>query len=223
MSSIETQSFPLTSIRCNLHSIHRCNQVRSQSYCYGYSPISNERSAAVSHHELFYSFRSIHTTFGSTSTVAINNLFRSKHCKKERKELESLKGKSTTMKFTVAVITVLLITDTNVSAFVSPTSRYGYSNTRLMDMPVPATTQTTTTSDLPVVQANPYGQPTDIRYSDFLKLVNNDRIEKVTFSADGTQLLGVDADGVRLKIEALPNDPDLLTQLTSHKVRCCSV
>ena len=127
------------------------------------------------------------------------------------------------MKFTVAVITVLLITDTNVSAFVSPTSRYGYSNTRLMDMPVPATTQTTTTSDLPVVQANPYGQPTDIRYSDFLKLVNNDRIEKVTFSADGTQLLGVDADGVRLKIEALPNDPDLLTQLTSHKVRCCSV
>ena len=57
-----------------------------------------------------------------------------------------------------------------------------------------------------------------VRYSDFLKLVNADRIEKVTFSADGTQLLGVDAEGVRLAIEALPNDPDLLTQLTSHKV-----
>jgi cell division protease FtsH len=31
-------------------------------------------------------------------------------------------------------------------------------------------------------------------------------------------LLGVDVDGTRLKIEALPNDPDLLTQLTEHKV-----
>jgi cell division protease FtsH len=70
-----------------------------------------------------------------------------------------------------------------------------------------------------VVQANPYGAPTDVRYSEFLNLVNKDRIEKVTFSADGTQLLGVDVDGIRLKIEALPNDPDLLTQLTNHKVR----
>ena len=127
------------------------------------------------------------------------------------------------MKFTLAVIAALLTADTNVAAFVSPSS-YGYttstkSSSRLMDMPVPATTTTTTTSaDLPAVQPNTYGQPSDIRYSDFLKLVNNDRIEKVTFSADGTQLLGVDNDGVRLKIEALPNDPDLLTQLTSHKV-----
>ena len=125
------------------------------------------------------------------------------------------------MKFTLAVVAALLTADTNVAAFVAP-SNYGYtasikSTSRLMDMPVPATT--TTTSDLPVVQPNTYGQPSDIRYSDFLKLVNNDRIEKVTFSADGTQLLGVDTDGVRLKIEALPNDPDLLTQLTSHKVR----
>jgi len=48
--------------------------------------------------------------------------------------------------------------------------------------------------------------------------VDGDRIEKVTFSADGTQLLGVDVDGTRIKLEALPNDPDLLTQLTSHKV-----
>ena len=72
-------------------------------------------------------------------------------------------------------------------------------------------------SNVPVIQRSQYG-PTDIRYSDFLKFVNNDRIEKVTFSSDGTQLLGVDTDGVRLKIEALPNDPDLLTQLTSHKV-----
>ena len=44
-------------------------------------------------------------------------------------------------------------------------------------------------------------------------------MEKVTFSADGTKLLGVDTDGTRIAIEALPNDPDLLTSLTSHKVR----
>eukprot|EP00536_Pseudo-nitzschia_multiseries_P013314 jgi/Psemu1/68658/estExt_Genemark1.C_5600005 len=69
----------------------------------------------------------------------------------------------------------------------------------------------------PVVQKSQYG-PTDVRYSDFLKLIDADKIEKVTFSADGTQLLGVDVDGTRLKIEALPNDPGLLTQLTDHKV-----
>lgn len=75
----------------------------------------------------------------------------------------------------------------------------------------------------PVVVQNQYGQPTDVRYSDFLKMVNKDRVEKVTFSADGTQLLGVDVDGARLKIATLPNDPDLLSQLTSHKVRLCIV
>jgi hypothetical protein len=31
--------------------------------------------------------------------------------------------------------------------------------------------------------------------------------------------LGVDVDGARVKIEALPNDPDLLNDLTTHKVR----
>lgn len=74
------------------------------------------------------------------------------------------------------------------------------------------------TTDLPVIASNPMGQPSGVRYSDFLKLVNADKIEKVTFSADGSQLLGVDVDGSRLKIDTLPNDPDLLAQLTSHKV-----
>jgi len=87
-----------------------------------------------------------------------------------------------------------------------------------VDMP-PAeeTSVVAASSDLPVIQSRG-GAPVDVRYSDFLKLVNGDRIEKVTFSADGTQLLGVDTDGTRIKLEALPNDPDLLTQLTSHKV-----
>lgn len=72
-------------------------------------------------------------------------------------------------------------------------------------------------NDVPIVKQTGYG-PADVRYSDFLKMVNSDKIEKVTFSADGTQLLGVDVDGARLKIEALPNDPSLLTELTNHKV-----
>jgi hypothetical protein len=85
-----------------------------------------------------------------------------------------------------------------------------------LDSP-PMTTGSPGAADLPVLQSRS-GAPVDVRYSDFLKLVNADRLEKVTFNADGTKLLGVDTDGVRLKIEALPNDPDLLTQLTAHKV-----
>ena len=34
----------------------------------------------------------------------------------------------------------------------------------------------------------------------------------------GDQLLGVDVNGVRLALDSLPNDPDLLNELTSHKV-----
>lgn len=76
---------------------------------------------------------------------------------------------------------------------------------------------TAAAGDLPIIQSRG-GAPVDVRYSDFLKLVNADKVEKVTFSSDGTQLLGVDTEGVRIKIESLPNDPDLLTSLTGHKV-----
>lgn len=121
------------------------------------------------------------------------------------------------MKFSLAVVSGLFFAD-HALAFVSPSSPFlqtknGSRLNMAVDMP-PAPQG----SNLPVVQANPYGQPSDVRYSDFLRLVNGDRIEKVTFSSDGTQLLGVDVDGTRLKIESLPNDPDLLTQLTTHKV-----
>jgi len=85
-----------------------------------------------------------------------------------------------------------------------------------MDMDI-APPDLSSNQNLPVIESRG-GAPVDVRYSDFLKLVNGDRIEKVTFSADGTKLLGVDTDGVRVKIEALPNDPDLLTALTNHKV-----
>lgn len=93
-----------------------------------------------------------------------------------------------------------------------------------MDMP-PADTsaaivQEAATPSAPSVTKNSMGgQPSAVRYSEFLSMVNTDKIEKVTFSADGGQLLGVDVDGSRLRIDSLPNDPDLLSQLTSHKVR----
>lgn len=56
------------------------------------------------------------------------------------------------------------------------------------------------------------------RYSEFLDNVESDKVEKVTFSADGTRLLAVDVDGQRFKLDALPNDPELLKTLTDHKV-----
>lgn len=90
------------------------------------------------------------------------------------------------------------------------------SSLAMADMPPAANT------DVPVIENSAYG-PTGVRYSDFLKLVDSDKIEKVTFSSDGSELLGVDVDGARIKIEALPNDPELLTQLTTHKVRLESI
>jgi ATP-dependent Zn protease len=120
------------------------------------------------------------------------------------------------MKFaTTAVMSLLLAEQSTAFVPFSPIKTSYKTSAMSMALETP---QAIETPDLPVIQRNQYG-PTDIRYSDFLKLVNKDKIEKVTFSADGTQLLGVDEDGTRLKIESLPNDPDLLTQLTSHKVR----
>jgi cell division protease FtsH len=127
------------------------------------------------------------------------------------------------MKFTFATIVGLLVAD-KALAFAPPSSSFTSRNAQqrrtskqqlrmAVDMPPPPPE-----SNVPMIVKNSYGEPTDVRYSDFVKLVNANRVEKVTFSADGTQLLGVDVDGARLKIEALPNDPDLLTQLTTHKV-----
>ncbi|CAM9378910.1 unnamed protein product [Chrysoparadoxa australica] len=60
--------------------------------------------------------------------------------------------------------------------------------------------------------------PTEIRYSEFLKLLDKNEIEKVTFSSDGQRLIAVDTDGDRVRLDALPNDPDLLNSLTKKKV-----
>lgn len=72
--------------------------------------------------------------------------------------------------------------------------------------------------DQPVIQQRAFGSA-GVRYSDFLKLIKANMLEKVTFNSDGDQLLGVDVNGARIKIEALPDDPQLLTMLTKHKVR----
>ena len=58
----------------------------------------------------------------------------------------------------------------------------------------------------------------DIRYSDFLKLIKSNRIEKVTFTNDGMKLIAINKDGIKIKLEHLPKDTDLLPMLTSHKV-----
>ena len=76
----------------------------------------------------------------------------------------------------------------------------------------------------------------DVRYSQFLKLVNKRRIERVTFSQDGTQLVGhlrtvrkqkwfsfkrirqQSENQYRVRINHLPNDPTLLTTLTDYNI-----
>jgi len=123
------------------------------------------------------------------------------------------------MKLASTVIAGLLLAD-GISAFTpqSAVRSNARNSQRFMAIDVENPPTPVTDSNLPVIQQNSYGQPTEVRYSDFLKMVSGDKVEKVTFSADGTQLLGVDVDGARLRIEALPNDPDLLTALTSHKV-----
>jgi len=124
------------------------------------------------------------------------------------------------MKFTSIALIGAFLLDASVNAFTTPTipsSRAHSNSARFMAMeeaPAPVVKEA---EELPVLQSRG-GAPVDVRYSDFLRLVDADKIEKVTFSSDGTQLLGVDTEGVRVKIEALPNDPELLTSLTSHKV-----
>ncbi|KAL7473547.1 hypothetical protein ACHAXS_013982 [Conticribra weissflogii] len=122
------------------------------------------------------------------------------------------------MKFSTIAIVASFLASNGVQAFAPASQSMARAPALLMasDMP-PAEPTSVVAEEMPVIQSRG-GAPVDVRYSDFLKLVNGDRIEKVTFSADGTQLLGVDTDGTRIKLEALPNDPDLLTQLTNHKV-----
>mmetsp|Transcript_27024 Transcript_27024/g.41441 ORF Transcript_27024/g.41441 Transcript_27024/m.41441 type:complete len:685 (+) Transcript_27024:198-2252(+) len=121
------------------------------------------------------------------------------------------------MKFSAAAVATLLFAPSG-NAFVPPTAKASH-KIRLMvaDMEVPPPVADVS-NELPVLIQNRGGVPQDIRYSDFLKLVYADRIEKVTFSGEGNELLAVDVDGARVKMDALPNDPELLADLSTHKV-----
>jgi cell division protease FtsH len=54
-------------------------------------------------------------------------------------------------------------------------------------------------------------------YSRFLDEVENDRVEKITFSPEGKTAAGVNSDGDRFRVD-IPNDPNLLSFLVQHKV-----
>jgi cell division protease FtsH len=54
-------------------------------------------------------------------------------------------------------------------------------------------------------------------YSYFLDSVENNKVEKVTFSPDGKKAIGVDSEGDRFSVD-IPNDPNLLSFLVQHKV-----
>jgi cell division protease FtsH len=56
-----------------------------------------------------------------------------------------------------------------------------------------------------------------LSYSSFLDQVENNKVEKVTFSPDGKKAVGVDEDGDRFSVD-IPNDPNLLSFLVQHKV-----
>ena len=57
------------------------------------------------------------------------------------------------------------------------------------------------------------------RYSQFINAVQENQVEKVTFSADGERVLVVDIEGNRFKLDGLtPNDPSLLETLRKKKV-----
>ncbi len=82
-----------------------------------------------------------------------------------------------------------------------------------------ARTETSTTSERQIEgNTNVQNGVQDWRYSQFINAVEKDQVEKVTFSADGQRLLAVDTDGNRFKLDALPQDPELLKTLTDHKV-----
>eukprot|EP00179_Madagascaria_erythrocladioides_P011022 CAMPEP_0198364772 /NCGR_PEP_ID=MMETSP1450-20131203/153835_1 /TAXON_ID=753684 ORGANISM="Madagascaria erythrocladiodes, Strain CCMP3234" /NCGR_SAMPLE_ID=MMETSP1450 /ASSEMBLY_ACC=CAM_ASM_001115 /LENGTH=844 /DNA_ID=CAMNT_0044072211 /DNA_START=66 /DNA_END=2601 /DNA_ORIENTATION=+ len=70
--------------------------------------------------------------------------------------------------------------------------------------PPPATMARTEDSTATQRQMNAGSQTVaDWRYSEFFDAVINDKVEKVTFSADGSRLLAVDIDGNRFKLDAL--------------------
>eukprot|EP00542_Grammatophora_oceanica_P010187 CAMPEP_0194047232 /NCGR_PEP_ID=MMETSP0009_2-20130614/23640_1 /TAXON_ID=210454 /ORGANISM="Grammatophora oceanica, Strain CCMP 410" /LENGTH=383 /DNA_ID=CAMNT_0038692781 /DNA_START=68 /DNA_END=1216 /DNA_ORIENTATION=+ len=123
------------------------------------------------------------------------------------------------MKFTA--LTVLSVLST-ASAFAThkrltqiPTIR----NTGLsMALDMPQAPNPAKVVDVPTLEKTQGGTPTDVRYSDFIKLVRANKVERVTVNGEGESLLGIDTEGVRFQIEQLPGDPDMFKELNEHNV-----
>lgn len=126
-----------------------------------------------------------------------------------RKLLTQEMNRTATFAATAALVASLLTSPTNVNAAADPVQMSG-----LRQESSEATTRTMSPST-PLTAGNTVR---DWRYSEFIGAVEKDQVEKVTFSADGQRLLAVDTDGNRYKLDALPNDPELLKTLTNHKV-----
>lgn len=85
--------------------------------------------------------------------------------------------------------------------------------TNAVDIQPPVETQTRA-----ILNRQQSDGPIPIRYRQFLDLIQEERIEKVTFSSDGQRLIAMDTDGIRYRLDALPNDPELLASLTEKMV-----
>jgi len=105
--------------------------------------------------------------------------------------------------------------DANVPSFAAPAVALGIMMASALGSPTPAFAADAMP---PAIVRQQDASTTQWRYSEFITQVNGDNVEKVTFSSDGQQLLAIDTDGNRHKLEAIPNDPELLNTLTSHKV-----
>eukprot|EP00284_Hemiselmis_tepida_P014178 CAMPEP_0174926904 /NCGR_PEP_ID=MMETSP1355-20121228/16054_1 /TAXON_ID=464990 /ORGANISM="Hemiselmis tepida, Strain CCMP443" /LENGTH=711 /DNA_ID=CAMNT_0016172971 /DNA_START=42 /DNA_END=2177 /DNA_ORIENTATION=+ len=86
------------------------------------------------------------------------------------------------------------------------------------DAPPPVVAPAAVEKAAPAEKPAPSGGVSNWRYSEFIAAVEGNKVEKVTFSADGRKVLAVDVDGNRYKLDALPQDPELLNTLTVHKV-----
>ena len=100
------------------------------------------------------------------------------------------------MKIAIGTISVLAIASFS-DAFAPPTKLTSYSKwdekrktsskrmSMAVDLPPAPPAAVVRTVDVPEISAQPGGAPAPVRYSEFIKLVRADRVEKVTFSADG--------------------------------------
>eukprot|EP00581_Thalassiosira_minuscula_P027847 CAMPEP_0183756642 /NCGR_PEP_ID=MMETSP0739-20130205/5173_1 /TAXON_ID=385413 /ORGANISM="Thalassiosira miniscula, Strain CCMP1093" /LENGTH=736 /DNA_ID=CAMNT_0025993887 /DNA_START=68 /DNA_END=2278 /DNA_ORIENTATION=+ len=110
--------------------------------------------------------------------------------------------------------------------------------------PTPPTNDPSIKSAIRTMRKGTGGYIQDMRYSQFLKLINKGKVEKVTFNSDGTQLIGQlrppkrsifssftttkarqrttatssHEPQQRIRIQHLPNDPTLLTTLTDYNI-----